>query len=219
MAGLLPERQDELLALAPPRTYEADETLVRQGEGSTNVYLLRDGVDASFACVKVTASLSNGAETLLGIRIIGDIVGELATLRELQRTATVTTCTPIVVHPIPQRAFQSFLDRRPDVWQAVCRMVAGRLDWANRRRLDFAGYDVPVRLARVVLELREQLDQNGYQVGVQLTQPELGRLIGAKQDAVGVAIRRLTALGLIEWHYRRVTILDLNGLQQFGDLG
>lgn len=218
MAGLSPERQDELLALAPPRTCQADEVLVRQGEGGTNVYLLSSGVDTSFACVKVTASLSNGSESLLGIRVVGDIVGELAMLRELHRSATVTTCKPIVVHAIPQGVFQAFLDRRPDVWQAVCRMVADRLDWANRRRLDFAGYDVPVRLARVVLELRERLGQDSSELGVQLTQAELGRLIGAKPDAVGVAIRRLTGLGLIKWHYRRVTILDLNGLVEFGDL-
>ncbi|CAM3614185.1 Crp/Fnr family transcriptional regulator [Kibdelosporangium persicum] len=218
MAGLSTQHREELLSLAPSMRYPANAVLLRQGESSTNVYLLRGSPNGHLACVKVTASLRDGTEALLGIRVVGDIVGELATLRETHRSATVTTCMPIVVHAIPKNSFQAFLDRHNSAWQAISRMVADRLDWANRRRLDFAAYDVPVRLARVLIELRERLHQDGRELGVDLSQTELGRLIGAKTDAVGMAIRKLGALGLIRWSYRKVTILNLDALLEFADL-
>jgi CRP/FNR family cyclic AMP-dependent transcriptional regulator len=221
MAELSPELREELLSLAPPRPYPAHAILLNQGDQSTHVYLLRNGPSGHVACVKVTASLKDGSETLLGIRLAGDIVGELATLRDSDRSATVTTSTPTVVHAITQEAFQAFLNRRIDAWAALCRMIAERLDWANRRRLDYAAYEVPVRLARVIVELAELVGrrtEDGIQLGVELSQPELGKLIGARTDAIQVAMRRLSDKRLIRARYRKVTILDLSGLRMFADL-
>jgi CRP/FNR family cyclic AMP-dependent transcriptional regulator len=51
-------------------------------------------------------------------------------------------------------------------------MITARLDWADRRRLDFAGYDVRTRLARVITELADRHGyetSQGYELGVQLS--------------------------------------------------
>ena len=63
-------------------------------------------------------------------------------------------------------------------------MITERLDWADRLRLSFAGHDVRVHLARVIVELVDRhgyLVAGGYALGVSLSQAELGRLIGAGQ--------------------------------------
>jgi hypothetical protein len=101
-------------------------------------------------------------------------------------------------------------------------MIADRLDWANRRRLDFAGYDTAVRLARVLLELAEHHGapgEAGIRLDIELSQPEFGKLIGAGRDAIQLAVRQLKEKNYIAYRYRTVTILDLNGLATFADPG
>lgn len=216
MALLSPAARLDLTSLARPIPYPAGSVLISQGEPRTHVYLLRSQHSAMSACVKVTASSANGFEALLGIRVNGDVVGELAALRDGTRTATVTTCTATITHHIPHNLFVAFLNRHDDTWEAMCRMLADRLDWANRRRLDFAGYDVPNRLARVLLELVERHGRpvaGGHDLGVRLSQTEMGKLIGAKEDAIGQAMRQLRTKGLVTSAYRNVVINDLAGLR------
>jgi CRP/FNR family cyclic AMP-dependent transcriptional regulator len=53
---------------------EASRVLMREGEGATFVYLLLDGV------VKATGLTDTGRDTLLAVRMGGDLVGEFAAI-------------------------------------------------------------------------------------------------------------------------------------------
>jgi CRP/FNR family transcriptional regulator, cyclic AMP receptor protein len=216
MSRLDPQTADELLHLVAGNTYEPGAVLIRQGAAGTHVYLLEPTPRGTSACVKVTATSENGIETLFGIRAAGDIVGEIAVLGRGRRTATVTACTPLIGHPIPADTFMSFLTRRPHAWHAVSLMIADRLDWANHRRLDLAGYDVTMQIARVIvniLDLYGQRSSNTGELGVSLSQPELGRLVGASKEAAVKAVKRLRELGFLETGYRTIFVRDVTGLR------
>ena len=142
MARLDGPAGDELLHLVPGRLYPLGAVLISQGDEGRHVYLLRPAPYGRSACVKVTARLANGAEALLGIRMGGDVVGELAVLGHRPRTATVTACSPLIGHAIPADVFTAFLQRRPAAWSAVSLMIADRLEWANRRRVDYGLFKV-----------------------------------------------------------------------------
>lgn len=216
MSRLDPQAADELLRLAAGNFYEPGAVLMRQGAVGTHVYLLEPAPRGTSACVKVTATSENGIEALLGIRAAGDIVGEMAVLGRRPRAATVTVCSPLIGHPIPGDIFLSFLARRPRAWHAVSLMIADRLDWANHRRLDFAGHDVMVHIARVIvdiLDLYGRHSSNTGELGVSLSQPELGSLVGAGKDAAAKAVRRLREMGFIETRYRTIIIRDVAGLR------
>jgi len=219
MARLDPDARRELLSLSPARSCEPGSVLVHQGDlDRTDVYLIRSTRLNAPACAKVTARLDNGSETLLEIRVSGDIIGELAVLRHAPRSATVTTCSRALVHAIPADVFMGFLDRHPRAWEAVSRMIADRLDWANRRRQEIAGHSVAVRLARVLAELVDfhgYPTSDGHDIGVSLSQTELGRLISAREDAVGKAMRTLKSAGLVRARHRGVTVLDRAGLRAY----
>ncbi|MDH6118014.1 Crp/Fnr family transcriptional regulator [Kitasatospora sp. GAS204B] len=221
MDRLPADQAAELLALSRTAAFEAGDVLLHQGESSRHVMLLQPADPTAVACAKVTAGLEGGAETLLSIRVSGDLIGEQAALRKVPRSATVTACTPLRVAVVTSDRFLTFLGRFPEAAQHVAAVLADRLDSANRRRLDFVAYGVPIRLARVLVELADLLGRSGdggTSIGVELSQPELGRLIGAGEDAVGQAVRRLKAEGLVRPHYRGVTVLDLRGLRRFADL-
>jgi CRP/FNR family transcriptional regulator, cyclic AMP receptor protein len=225
-AGTLMSRLDqqtagELLRLVASKFHPAGTVLIRQGGPATHLYLLRPAPRGTSAFVKITASAENGTETLLGIRASGDIVGELAILGHRQRTATVITCSPLLAHAIPADVFMAFLGRRPNAWMAISNMIADRLEWSNRRRIDYAGYDVTVNIARVIVAI---VDNYGYsspsggELGVSLSQPELGSLVGASKEAAAKAVKRLRETGLIETRYRRIIVRDVNRLRALAQL-
>lgn len=218
LAGLSAPLRNELLAIAPAQRMRAGQRLLAQGASTDQVLVLRARGSRSPACVKVVGCLENGAVVLLGIRVSGDLVGELAAIRNTDRSATVIACTDGAVHRLPKERFLGFLDRHPEAWRLLAAMLGARLDWANQRRLDFAGYPVDQRLARVIVQLAERHGypvEGGIDLGIKLTQEELGKLVGAAKESAIKAIRRMRGIGLVQTGYRRILVTDLEKLKSF----
>jgi CRP-like cAMP-binding protein len=205
LATLSPSAAAELVGLGTWCRFGPGKVLLREGESSTHIYTLLRGV------VKVTATTSEGGFALLAIRAAGDVVGELAALDGEPRSATVTTAGGVDARMITQPVFNSFLNRHADAAVAVSRSVAAKLRWATRRRIDFSGREVRVRLARVLVELVAVYGERtptGIRIGVPLTQPELAALVGAAEPTVHQALAALRRDKVIETGYRSTTILD-----------
>jgi CRP/FNR family cyclic AMP-dependent transcriptional regulator len=192
---------------------EASRVLMREGEGATFVYLLLDGV------VKATGLTDTGRDTLLAVRMGGDLVGEFAAIDGGTRSATVTTCGAVVARVVRIPDFLDCLRRNPDIAHAVNRAVVGKLRHANARRMDFYGCDVPTRVARVLFHVAVTYgDRNGNQAVIRwsLTQPELAGLAGAAEPSVQKALRQLRSKGVVSTGYRSLTVLDLDRLETIG---
>lgn len=204
-----------LLRLGRTKVFPAEETMILQGDPSGDVYLLLDGI------VKVVGREENGTETLLGTRVSGDVVGEMAVLGGTVRSATVITCGRTVAGAISGPAFLNHVRGHPAVGVALVQMTADRLRWSNQRRMDSAAYAAGVCLARILLLLAErhgQMIDGELDLGVRLSQAELGALIGAKEVTVQKALRQLAADGLVRPGHRRVVILDSVGLTEIAQL-
>lgn len=210
LASLPGDAAAELRALGTRRVCESGRVLLREGELSTHVYLLLDGI------VKVTATTPEGGFALLAIRAAGDLVGELAGLDGQPRSATVTAAGRLTARVISEPVFNDFLGRHATAAVAVSRSMAGKLRWATRRRVDFSGCEVRVRLARVLVELAAtygERGETGIRVAVSLTQPELAALVGAAEPTVHLALAGFRRAGVIRTGYRSVEVLDLPGLR------
>ena len=80
-------------------------TIISQGEADSSALLLLHG------SVKVLATDPAGERTLLGIRVGGDLVGEMAALDVGPRSATVISCTDILFKRITRAELRNFLAR------------------------------------------------------------------------------------------------------------
>lgn len=99
--------RDRLLAVGTIHRYPAGHVLIRQGDAAGAVFILLR------SAVKVVARAENGAETLLAVRVSGDLVGEMAVLGAGRRSATVTTCGETVACVIKGPIFVAFLSATP----------------------------------------------------------------------------------------------------------
>jgi CRP/FNR family transcriptional regulator, cyclic AMP receptor protein len=209
LARLSPASRNELLTLGTTRPFPPGRRLFQEGDRDNHVELLRRGF------VKVT-SLADGRETLLSIRVPGNVLGELGAVSGEPRSATVTTCGVVISSRIDRAVFERFLRRHPDAALLVTAMVGQELHWANQRRTDFAAYPAPVRLARVLAEIADacgEPTENGLSIRVELSQSELATMIGTADVTVQKAVRALRRAGLIRTGYRQITVNDIERLR------
>jgi len=133
------------------------------------------------------------------------------------RSATVTTCGAVLCIVVGRDEFRAFLGQHAHAARVVAGMVGEKLRGANRRRLDLAGYTVPVRVARILSEFSEAYGgktPDGHLV-LQLTQDELAGLIGAATATVQASLRALREQGLIQTRYREIAVLRPDALWAF----
>lgn len=210
MATLRPQSAAALLAAGVVVEYPSGRVLLQEGEQSTHVLLLLDGY------AKLTANSLDGGVALLAIRSSGDLLGELAALDDQPRSATATAAGDVRAKVVAKPAFRDFLLRYPEAAQAVSRSVAAKLRWAIRRRTDFSGCPVRVRIARVLLELAAlhgQRTDQGIGMAFPLSQPELAALVGAAEPTVHKALAELRREGVADTRYRSVVIRDRAALR------
>jgi CRP/FNR family transcriptional regulator, cyclic AMP receptor protein len=215
LGSLTKPSRDRLLEPGTTRQYLPGQVLIREGEATKFVVVLLDGV------VKVTGLTFDGKEALLAIRVGGDIVGEFAALDGEPRSSTVTTCGTVVGRVIGQAAFLAALRRDNLLAEAVNRTVVAKVRAANTRRVEFAGYDAPTRLARVLRELGIRYGaRSGNHVVISwpLTQPELASLAAVAEPTAQKALRALRERGVIATGYRSLTIMDLDELNRIAGL-
>jgi CRP/FNR family transcriptional regulator, cyclic AMP receptor protein len=211
LSGLPAPARTAMLTLGTTRDYAPGTVLLREGERGAHVLVLVKGL------VKVTATSPEGHLSLLAIRTAGDLVGELASMDDEPRIATVTAAGPVRARVVGQAEFWRYLTRHPDVALAVSGSVGAKLRWATRRRIDFASHEVHVRLARVLIELATTYGTDQGEIGVPLSQPELAALVGAAEPTVHRALAHLRKENIVATGYRRVVVRDHLRLKAIAD--
>ncbi|MGW1682591.1 Crp/Fnr family transcriptional regulator [Saccharopolyspora sp. NPDC002376] len=205
LGKLEPKKRNALLKLGVRKTYGSNEKILFQGEESSHVVLLLQGV------VKVTAVRENGAKTLLAVRFGGDLVGEMGVLEKRERSATVTSCIDTVVRRIESTELERFLSQDPMVALQITRVISERLRWANDRRIDFAAHDAETRVVRVLLQIAETYGRYYRSTEpreIPLCQEDLATLAGARLRTTQSTLRKLETQNVIERGYRKVMITN-----------
>jgi CRP/FNR family transcriptional regulator, cyclic AMP receptor protein len=203
-----------LLQAGFARSYLPGEQILTEGEHATHLFLIQDGL------VKVTAVTVDGRVSLLAIRAIGDVVGELGALDGAPRSATVTAVTAVTARVIPQDEFVGLFRDDPQVALALVAAVGGKLRAATRARVDVGGYPLSVRLARALVALADshgEATKDGVAIAVPLSQEDLASLVSSSPAGVARALRQLREEGIVNTSYRHLTIRDLAALSQLAD--
>ena len=198
-----------LLGLGTNASFPAGRRIMRLGEFSQTTCLLLHG------CVKVMGN-EGGREPLLAIRVGGDLLGEMAVLSRLPRSATVSTCSAVSAKMIPGPDLLAFLANHPEAMLAVAGAISQRLRWANERQVDFASLDARTRICRVLVTLAQTYGRdtgNGRDLGAPLTQDEIASMAGVRLATAEKALRTFAAAGLVRLGYRSITVLDMRRLR------
>lgn len=204
-----PKTRDALLGLGTAVRLPAGRTLLRQGRFDGTAYLLLTG------CVKVVAH-DVDHESLLAIRVGGDLVGEMSLLSGKPCSATVITCAATTARAIPAAGLHEFLGRHPQAGIEVAAMISDRFRWSNERRLALTALDPRGRVSRVLLSLAETYGHDvpgGTDLGAPLTQAEIASLAGIRLPTAEKTLRTFAEAGLIRLGYRNIRIVNPTALR------
>ena len=203
--------RERLLGCGTIREYPANRRLFAQGDRSTFVIVLLDGV------VKSVGVSSAGKEALLSILIGGDIVGEFAALDSLPRASSVTCCGLVTGCVITQADFLGAASRDKSLAQAVERSIVAKARAGNNRQIEFAGFDARTRFARALRALAASYgERSGNRISISwpVTQNELASLASIAEPTAQKALRQLREAGVISTGYRTLTVENFSELDR-----
>ncbi|HEY1534626.1 MAG TPA: Crp/Fnr family transcriptional regulator [Polyangiaceae bacterium] len=214
------EQLAKIAALARVQTYSAREVVVSQGEPARALFAIVRGR------LKVVSCGPDGRDTLLGIMSDGEVFGEVALLDGGVRSATCTTLEPGELLLIERDQFRKLLQESPAISLKLLEVLARRLRRLSQRSEDAASLDVPGRLARSLLELASRFGESmrppsrEILITLQLSQQELGDMIGATRESVNKQLSDWTRQGFLRLQAGRMVIADIQrirGVAQVGD--
>jgi CRP/FNR family cyclic AMP-dependent transcriptional regulator len=215
LGRLCDDARERLLRLGSRVTVAPQTQIMRLGAADSDAFLLLDGY------VKVTGN-EDGREPLLDIRVGGDLVGEMAGLSGAPRSAMVTAGCEVVAQRMPADRLRGFLVAEPSAAIEVARAISERLRWANERRVEFAALSASVRVTRVLLALVRDYGRpvdDGFDLGVPLTQEEIASLAGVRLPTVEKTLRGLQRSAVVRAGYRSITVLDKRSLAEAAEPG
>jgi CRP/FNR family transcriptional regulator, cyclic AMP receptor protein len=143
----------ELFARAETVRLRAGRILFRAGDSGNGCYRVEDGL------LKVAMVSSSGAERILAFLGRGAIVGELAILDGLPRSATVVAVRDATGHFLSNAAFEAFADKHPELYKSLLRLLAERLRETDTTVAASSFLSLKGRMARTLLELAEHFGQ------------------------------------------------------------
>jgi len=171
----------------------AGRTVFRKGDPGDGCYLVLEGA------VKVTLPVSGGQEIRLAILGRGDVVGEMALLDSLPRSATVTAAKASELCYLSPSTFDRLAQTDVEIARQLLRAVTARLRAGNEAYV-LQHMPLRIRIAGALQHLArrfgERLPGGRILIRQKVSQAELGQMIGAARENVN---RQLT-----EWRRDRL---------------
>ena len=192
-----------LLNYVQHRSYARHIFVLQTGEETDSIYIVLAGK------VKVVITDDQGREVILGFMGPQEFFGEMGILDDQPRSASVYTLEPCEMLRLSKAAFMNCLKEHSEVAMLVIRNLVKRLRAADRKIESLALVDVSGRVARLLIDMAQEIDGKLVVVRAPAKQ-EIARMIGASREMVSRVVKELELRGLIRIERRSIEIVDRN---------
>lgn len=200
-AGFPEDQLRMLTTMVTRRSAARTTTIMAGGDATDSLYIVLSGR------LKVMMSDSDGKEVILSILGPGEFFGEMGLIDDEPRSASVVTIEPCELLAIAKRDFKKCLLENNDMAMAVMRGLVRRLREADRKIGSLALLDVYGRVARLLLDMAENV--NGEKVVTKrLPKQDIAKMIGASREMVSRVMKDLQTGGYIEMRGSNIVLRD-----------
>jgi CRP/FNR family cyclic AMP-dependent transcriptional regulator len=204
---LAPAELDAVVAVTRAELFAARDVVVREGEPAEMAFAV------VYGRLKVVTSSRSGHEAVVAVLRKGEVFGELAILDGGARSATVIAIAPTLLLAIDRRKLHALLLKEATVSYKLLLVLARRLRQLIGSR---EVLDVPARLAKQLVQLAdddgERVD-GGVRLRTELSQRELGAMIGATRESVNKNLALLTRRGVVRADGKQLVVVDVPALR------
>ena len=178
-----------------------NEAIISAGDPTDSLFIVISGR------LKVSMGDEQGREVILAILGPGEFFGEMGLLDDRPRSASVVTLEPCELLSISKTDFKRCLAENSDLSLMVMRGLVKRLREADQKIGSLALMDVYGRVARLLLQMAEDVD--GEKVVVKkLSKQDIAKMIGASREMVSRVMKDLELGGYIEVRGRSIALRD-----------
>ena len=197
-------REDQLRTLAPVvmrRSVPRGSVVMAEGDRIDFLYVVLSGR------LKVMMGEADGKEVILSILGPGEIFGEMGLIDDGPRSASVIAIEPCELLSVSKRDFRKCMLQSYDTAMTVMRVLVRRLRAADRKIGSLAMLDVYGRVARLLLDMSEEV--NGQRVvAKRLPKQDIARMIGASREMVSLVMKDLEMSGYFEVRGSTIVLRD-----------
>lgn len=195
------QQLNSVLAYVQHRRYPRNALIVRAGDETDALYIILSGR------VKVLIQDDQGHEVILSMMGSHEFFGEMGLLDDQPRSASVEALEPCEMLRLSKAGFVTCMKDNFDLAMRIIRNLVRRLRDADRKIESLALIDVYGRVARLLIDMAEEIDGKWV---VQHAPPkqEIARMIGASREMVSRVVKDLQEKGLIRAERRKILLLD-----------
>ena len=199
--NLDPDVIERISALGTTVELAGNQVLFLKGDEGDALYGVLDGR------IRISSGDADGKEIILNIIDPGDIFGEIALLDGKPRTADASAMAASQLFRVQRSDFLGLMAAEPRLTQHLLEMVCDRK--TNEMLEDSAFLDLPARLAKRLLSLAKYYGDSSQETaltGIQISQAELGQLMGTSRESINKHLQYWRGRGWITLGRERVTI-------------
>jgi CRP-like cAMP-binding protein len=165
--------------------------------------------------VRISVASPDGKEITFRVFVAGEIFGEIAMLDGKARTADARAASECRLAILNRRDVLAFLEQHPNAWLGLIVTLCERLRNADEQIAEQAFMSIPVRLAKALLRMTAIDPQTGTRLSqIQLSQREIGSLIGATRESVNRWLSLWQRMGILQIGDNLITVADRHALEE-----
>jgi CRP-like cAMP-binding protein len=213
--AMQPAELDEIINFSTERRFRRNQLILQKGDtGSSMMAVLRGRV-------RISSDSIDGKEITLNVINTGEVFGELALLDGKPRSAAATALEETVLLVVERQRFLPFLMRNQDLSLRMLAVLCEKLRRTSIELEQLALFDLPARLARVLLKLGADYGRpanGGKRIDFKLSQRDLSNLVASSRESVNKQLgawREEGVLTLEEGHIVLRREADLEALVEF----
>lgn len=193
--------------------YPKGHILFAAGDIADRVYMIESGY------VKIYRIARDGRRVTVGaIRKPEELMGLAETLYHGNRTCFAGAINDVSAVVVKQKDFEDILRMKPELAIKVAKTLGARMREAEALVHEFVCWQVPSRLALMLLKMSEQVGvktKKGIKIDLRLTHEELANMIGTSRQTVTSTLNNFKQEKSINTEGRYIYITDREKLEKW----
>jgi CRP-like cAMP-binding protein len=208
--GLDPALLRQLAQMSRVEHLAKGAMLFHQGDEGGAMYGIFRGA------VRISMVSAEGKELTLCLMEPGDVVGEIALLDGLPRTADASAVEDTTLLVITRAPFLELLSREPRLARHVIELLCERLRLTNEFISDVTFLHIQAHLAKRLLSLAiaHGVDvADGVRIGLKLSQTDFAQMLGVTREAINKQLQRWVREEILRLDHGHVVLIKRDRLE------
>lgn len=184
----------QLAGAVTKRRVKRGELIVEQGKRSRTLFVILSGR------ARVVVVDRRSKEVILAILEPGDYIGEISLIDGKSHSANVQAEVQTDLLILGHADFKQCLAENPAIANSVIKGLANRLRKANEKISSLALMDVYGRVAKVLVEFSEPVDDKNLMIKEKVSRQDIAKMIGASREMVSRVMSDFEQRGFIKTH-------------------